>query len=127
MRLIQTFSYNFVGAVALIWATNASAQVTASSPMTSPNSNGPGIDFQNASPFPLPQAGQRAPAGVDALRNAVDPAQIFGRPGASRGERGTGETNPAQLAPAQKIPESLVTPEGQATISKNSLPAARNG
>jgi hypothetical protein len=107
--------YYVVGAMAAILATNASAQVTTSSPGAQPNPNGPGIDFQNAKPLPLPQAGQAAPTGLDALRNAVTSGQVFGSPGFSPGGAGTGEKNPVQLAPATKslelAPKNGVTPE----------------
>ena len=112
---VKKLLYYVVGAMAAILATNASAQVTTSSPGAQPNPNGPGIDFQNAKPLPLPQAGQAAPTGLDALRNAVTPGQVFGSPGFSPGGAGTGEKNPVQLAPATKslelAPKYGVTPE----------------
>jgi hypothetical protein len=52
--------------------------------MTPRSPNEPGIDFQSARPLPLPLAAKRAPTRVDALRKAVNPAQVFG----SQGELG---------------------------------------
>jgi hypothetical protein len=98
------------GLAALLLSTTAMAQVVTRSPEAPPNQ--PTIDYQNAKPMPLPQANQPAPTGVDLLRNQINPSQVFGKPGATKGGAGSGQENPLDLAPSQVFPEDLgVVPE----------------
>jgi hypothetical protein len=73
---------------------------------------GGGIDFAHAKPMPLPAARAFAPSQAEAMRNALEPAAIFGQPGISEGKPGTGEQSPIQLVAPQDLPQgSGVEPE----------------
>ncbi len=93
-----------------IVATAAEAQqVTVNGPTTTirlptqASQGGGGMDFAHAKPMPLPAARAFAPSQAEAMRNALEPAAIFGQPGVSEGEPGTGEQSPIQLVAPQDL------------------------
>jgi V8-like Glu-specific endopeptidase len=70
------------------------------------------IDFANAKPMRMPAANVAAPSPAKAMASALDPLEIFGRPGAEDGGSGTGEQTPVRLAARQDIPQgSGIEPE----------------
>lgn len=112
----NTISSSAAGVLALIVATQASAQSTGgssgnavapsptqASPAAPASAKAPAFDYQNTPAAPLPQANRAPPTGLDAEREAVNPSAIFGSPGFSPGAAGSGQTNPIQLAPAKTI------------------------
>jgi hypothetical protein len=101
-----------------IMATAAQAQQVVNGPTTTiklptqASQAGGGMDFAHAKPMPLPAARAFAPSQAEAMRNALEPAAIFGQPGVSEGAPGTGEQSPIQLvAPQDLQQEGGIEPE----------------
>jgi hypothetical protein len=70
-----------------------------------------GAGFQYEKPFPVPDLGGLAPAGLDGLRNAVNLAKVFGNPGVFSGGRGTGERKPGAIGAGRKRSAPLLATE----------------
>jgi hypothetical protein len=111
-------------------ATAAQSQVSAGAVTTisSPrqvSAPGAGIDFAHARAMPMPAARTLPPSALAAVRNAMDPALVFGQPGSSSGGEGDGLESPVQLVPAQDLhhgrgvePEEFGTPGQPYTTSE---------
>ena len=106
----------YVAGVTALTATAAYAQVRQVGPLTvytAPQSaqTTSTVDFANAKPMPLPAATALPPSAADAIRQARDPLLIFGLPGASPGEDGSGIETPVELAAPQEIVDNGAQPE----------------
>jgi hypothetical protein len=115
MNMNQMLAVCAAGVLGCVLANAAQSQVRTNGPITtvtlaSPTSQaGAAIDFANAKPMPLPAGRILPPSAADALRNALEPVELFGLSGASAGGPGDGEKNPLQLVAPQDIPQGSET------------------
>src|SRR4051812_7492959 len=97
----------YAAVLAALMTTAASAetrQVGSATVYTAPSAaaqSQAGIDYANAKPMPLPTSRVAPPTPAEAVRQARDPLQLFGNPGASPGQPGDGKQNPVQLPKPQ--------------------------
>ena len=108
----KMLAISIAGMLSCVVATAAqSQQVTVNGPTTTfrlpaqASQAGRSIDFASAKPIPLPMAHAAPPSQAEAMRNALEPGAVFGYPGVSEGEPGTGEQFPVRLLAPQNLPQ----------------------